>query len=68
VDLEYTDGETTKSLRLHLRRRDVEAPVLAQNMVRRAAAFRLRNNPGLAPDQRAVLKQLIHADILRLPP
>jgi hypothetical protein len=68
VALEYTDGETTKSLRLHLRRRDVDTPVLAQDIVRRAAAVRLRHNPGLALDQRAVLEQLIHADILRPPP
>lgn len=68
VALEYTDGETTKSLRLVHLRRGVEPVVLAQDIVRRAAAFRLRHNLGLAPDQRAILEQLIYADILRPPP
>ncbi len=68
VALEYTDGETTKSLHLHLFRRGVEPVVLAQDIARRTAVFRLRHNPGLTPGQQAVLEQLINADVLRPTP
>jgi hypothetical protein len=67
VALEYTDGETTKSVRLHLKQREAEPVLLAQDIARRAAAFRLRRNAGLAPDQQAILEQLSHADILHPP-
>lgn len=68
VALEYIDGETIKSLHLHLFRRGVEPVVLAQDIARRAAAFRLRHNPGLAPGQQAILEQLIDADVLQPTP
>jgi hypothetical protein len=68
VALEYTDSETTKSLHLHLLRRGVEPAVLAQDIARRAAAFRLRHSLSLAPDQKATLEQLIYADILHPTP
>jgi len=68
VALEYADGETTNSLQLTFFRRSADPFVLAQDIVRRAAAFRLRHNLGLAPDQQAILKQLIYADILQPTP
>jgi hypothetical protein len=61
----HTDGETTKSARLRLLRHDVEPVVLAQDIARRAAVFRLRHNVGLAPDQQAILEQLVYANILQ---
>jgi hypothetical protein len=69
VALEYTDGETTKSLQLCLWRGVEPVPVvLAQDIVRRAASFRSRQNLGLAPEQQAILEQLIYADILHPAP
>lgn len=68
VALEYTDGEITKSLHLELFRRSVEPVVVAQDIARRAAAFRLRHTPGLAPGQQAILEQLVNADVLQPTP
>ncbi len=68
VALEYADGETIKAVRLYLSQLAVEPVVLAQDIVRRAAALRLRQNAGLTPDQRSILEQLINADILHPAP
>lgn len=63
VSLEYPDGRVPKAL--HLQVKDIEPVVIAQDIVQRAAAFRLRHKPELPVNQRTVLEELTHADRLQ---
>lgn len=66
VSLDYRDGGVPKSLLLAVGW--VKPVVVAQDIARRAAAFRLQHDPELPDDQRTALEVLLQAEPLQPTP
>lgn len=62
VILEYRNGTVAKAV--HINCNGIEPSMVAQDIARRAATYRLAHHPELAAEQRSALEGLLHAEKL----